>query len=274
MGGAVVTGAARGLGLEIARRLAGRDLAVNIADVDGEAAKRAADELGAGAWSTALDVRDAQSCRRAARETAERSGSLDVWVNNAGILVTGFAWDHDEETRRRVVEVNALGTINGTVAALELMRPADRGHVINIVSLAGLVAAPGEALYGASKHAAIAFTLGSLNDLRRSGSTGIRVSAVCPDGIWTPMLYDKLDDPAAALSFAGNFMRPEVAADAAVGLLDRPRAVLTVPRRRAFFVRFADLFPGLANRMLPLLLADARRKQKRWKRRIERGRGP
>jgi hypothetical protein len=88
------------------------------------------------------------------------------------------------------------------------------------------------------------------------------------------MLYDKLDDPAAALSFAGNFMRPEVAADAAVGLLDRPRAVLTVPRRRAFFVRFADLFPGLANRMLPLLLADARRKQKRWKRRIERGRGP
>jgi NAD(P)-dependent dehydrogenase (short-subunit alcohol dehydrogenase family) len=274
MGGAVVTGAARGLGLEIARRLARRGLAVNVADIDALTAAEAAAEIGGGAWSSELDVRDPEACRTVASETAERAGSLDVWVNNAGILVTGFAWDHDEQTRRAVLDVNALGTINGTVAALELMRPGDRGHVINVVSLAGLVAAPGEALYGASKHAAIAFTLGALNDLRRSGSTGVRVSAVCPDGIWTPMLYDKLDDPAAAVSFAGNFMRPEVAADAAVGLLDRPRAVLTVPRRRAIFVRFADLFPGLANRMVPLLVADARRKQKRWKRRIESGRGP
>jgi NAD(P)-dependent dehydrogenase (short-subunit alcohol dehydrogenase family) len=274
MSGAVVTGAGRGLGLEIARRLAARRLAVNVADIDAEAAAEAAAEIGGAAWGTELDVRDGEACRAVARETAERAGSLDVWVNNAGILVTGFAWDHDEQTRRAVLEVNALGTFNGTVAALELMRPADHGHVINIVSLAGLVAAPGEAVYGASKHAAIAFTLGALNDLRRSGSKGVRMSAVCPDGIWTPMLYDRLDDPAAAVSFAGNFMRPEVVADAAVGLLDRPRALLTVPRRRAFFVRFADLFPGFANRMLPLLLADARRKQRRWKQRIESGRGP
>ena len=274
MSGAVVTGAGRGLGLEIARRLAGRGLAVNVTDVDGDAADNAAEEIGAGAWSTALDVRDSEACRAAARETAERAGSLDVWVNNAGILVTGFVWDHDEETRRRVLEINAIGTFNGTNAALELMRPQDRGHVINVISLAGLVAAPGQALYGASKHAAIAYTLGALSDLRRSGSKVVQVSAVCPDGIWTPMLHDRLDDPAAALSFAGHFMRPETVADAAVGLLDRPRALVTIPRRRAAFIRFADLFPGLANRMLPLVLADARRKQRRWKRRIESGRGP
>jgi NAD(P)-dependent dehydrogenase (short-subunit alcohol dehydrogenase family) len=274
MGGAVVTGGARGLGLEIARRLAARGLAVNVADVDAGEAQRAAAEIGGGAWSTAVDVRDAEACREAARGTAERAGSLDVWVNNAGILVTGFAWDHDEETRRRVVEVNALGTFNGTAAALELMRPTDLGHVINVISLAGLVAAPGEALYGASKHAAIAYTIGTLFDLRRSGSTGISVSAVCPDGIWTPMLYDKLDDPDAAVSFAGHFMRPETVAERTVGLLDRPRAVLTVPRRRGAFIRLVDLFPGVAVRLLPLVLADARRKQRRWKQRIEDGRGP
>ena len=101
MSGAVVTGAGRGLGLEIARRLAGRGLAVNVTDVDAAAAANAAEEIGAGAWSTALDVRTPDACRAAARETAERAGSLDVWVNNAGILVTGFVWDHDEETRRR-----------------------------------------------------------------------------------------------------------------------------------------------------------------------------
>jgi NAD(P)-dependent dehydrogenase (short-subunit alcohol dehydrogenase family) len=274
MGGAVVTGAGRGLGLEIARRLAARGLAVNITDVDADAARAAAEQLGGSAWSTALDVRDAQACRAAARETADRAGSLDVWVNNAGILVTGFVWDHDEETRRTVLEVNAIGTFNGTDAALELMRPADRGHIINVISLAGLVAAPGEALYGASKHAAIAYTLGALNDLRRSGSRGVQVSAVCPDGIWTPMLYDKLDDPAAAVSFSGHFMRAETVAEAAVALLDHPRPLLVIPRRRALFIRFADLFPGIANRMLPLVLADARRKQQRWKKRIEAGKEP
>jgi NAD(P)-dependent dehydrogenase (short-subunit alcohol dehydrogenase family) len=272
--GAVVTGAGRGLGLEIARRLAERGLAVNVTDVDEDAARAAADQLGDPAWASALDVRDADACEAVARAAAERAGSLDVWVNNAGILVTGFVWDHDAPTRRTVVEVNSLGTFNGTHAALELMRPAGRGHVINIVSLAGLVAAPGEALYAASKHAAIAYTLGALNDLHRAGLKGVHVSAVCPDGIWTPMLYDKLDDPAAAVSFSGHFMRPETVADAAVGLLDHPRALLTIPRWRAIFIRFADLFPGLSNRLLPLVLADARRKQRRWKKRIESGRGP
>ena len=64
--------------------------------------------------------------------------------------------------------------------------------------LAGLGAPPGEALYAATKHGAIAFSLGSLADLRRAGFKGIHVSAVCPDGIWTPMIADKLDDPDAA----------------------------------------------------------------------------
>ena len=274
MGGAVVTGAGRGLGLEIARRLASRGLAVNVTDIDVEAARGAAAELGGDAWGAQLDVRDAAACRRVAAEAAERTGSLDVWVNNAGILVTGLSWEHDDDLRRTVMEVNALGTFNGTLAALELMRPADRGHVINIISLAGIVAAPGETLYGASKHAAIAFTIGTLADLRRAGTKGVQVSAVCPDGIWTPMLYDKLDDPDAAVSFAGHFMGPETVAERAVGLLDRPRALLTIPRRRAVLLRFADMTPGLSTRLMPLVLADARRRQRRWKRRIESGRGP
>ena len=103
-----------------------------------------------------------------------------------------------------MLEVNTLGTVNGTLAALELMRPPGRGHVINIVSLAGLGAPPGEAYYAATKHAALGFTLGTLADLRRDGVEDIHLSAVCPDGIWTPMIADKLDDPDAAPSFSGH----------------------------------------------------------------------
>ena len=105
-----------------------------------------------------------------------------------------------------MLEVNAVGTMNGTVAALDAMIAAGRGHVINVISLAGLVAAPGEVTYSASKHAAMAFTLGTLFDLRRAGIPGIELSALCPDGIWTPMLEGSLDDPEAALSFAGKLL--------------------------------------------------------------------
>lgn len=274
MGGALVTGAGRGLGLEIARRLAARGLAVHLTDIDGETVAAAATAIGGTAYASTLDVRDADACNAAAAETAKRGGGLEVWVNNAGILATGLTWEQDAELRRAVVEVNALGTFNGTVAALELMRPARCGHIINVISLAGLVAAPGEALYAASKHAAIAFTIGTLADLRRSGEREIQLSAVCPDGIWTPMIADKLDDPDAAPSFSGQLLSPGQVAERTVALLDRPRVVLTIPAWRGVFVRIADAFPGLAARLVPAMMADARRRQKRWKKRVESGRTP
>jgi NAD(P)-dependent dehydrogenase (short-subunit alcohol dehydrogenase family) len=249
-------------------------MSVHVTDIDEPSAIAAAEEIGGGAFGSALDVRDAGACRSAAAQTVERLGSLDVWVNNAGILVTGNTWEHDADTRHTVLDVNAHGTFNGTVAALEVMRPAGRGHVINVVSLAGLVAAPGEALYSASKHAAIAFSIGTEIDLRRAGERGIHVSALCPDGIWSAMLSDKLDDPHAAPSFSGRLMSPARAATAIEDLLDRPRPVLTAPRWRGAFVRLFDMFPGLAVRLVPALMADARRRQRSWKKRIDAGRPP
>ncbi len=274
MPAALITGAGRGLGLEVARALAARGITVHLTDVDGAAAEAAAEALGGSAYGSELDVRDAEACRAATAATLERSGSLDFWVNNAGILVTGHVWDHDDATRRTMFDVNTLGTINGTLAALERMRQARRGHVINVVSLAGLGAPPGEALYAATKHGAIAFSLGALADLRRAGYDAIEVSAACPDGIWTPMIADKLDDPDAAPSFSGRLLRPEVVALEIAGLLDRPRPVLAIPRWRGVFVRLFDAFPGLATRLLPLWMADARRRQRGWKKRIEAGDGP
>ena len=274
MGVAVVTGAGRGLGLEIARALAARGLTVNVTDVDAEAAASAATAIGGAAWGSELDVRASAACVATATAAVERAGPLEVWVNNAGVLVTGHVWEHDEAVRRTLFEVNTLGTINGSLAALERMRPADRGHLINVISLAGLGAPPGEALYAATKHGAMAFTLGALADLRRSGARGIRVSAVCPDGIWTPMLHDKLNDPDAAPSFSGVLLRPEYVAERVAGLLERPKVVLTIPRRRGALVRAFDAFPGLAIHALPIWMRDAQRRQRRWKRRIEAGRGP
>jgi NAD(P)-dependent dehydrogenase (short-subunit alcohol dehydrogenase family) len=270
---AVVTGAGGGLGRSIAIDLAHRGYMVRVTDVDADAAARTATEIGAGATGAGLDVCDEEACRAIAADAA-RTGALDLWVNNAGILSTGLAWDQDEPTRRRMIEVNALGTMNGTVAALEPMVRAGSGHVINVISLAGLAAAPGEVNYSASKHAAMAFTTGVQLDLRRAGIAGVEVSALCPDGIWTPMLEDRLDDADAALSFSGRLLRPEEVAREVGRLSERPRPIVVIPRWRGPMVRFFDTFPRLGLRLMPLLMWDARRRQRGYKRRIESGRFP
>lgn len=273
-GGALVTGGARGLGLEIARRLVARGHVVHVTDLDGAEASRAASQLGPRAFGSALDVRSFPACRAAAARTLRRAGSLEVWVNNAGVLVTGPAWEQDERTRALMLEVNGTGTINGTLAALEPMRAAGAGHVINVVSLAGLVAAPGEAVYAASKHAAIGFSLATMADLRLAGIDGIEISCVCPDGVWTPMLYDKLEDPNAAASFSGVLLRPEAVADEVVGLLDSPQPVLAIPRWRGTMMRLFDLMPRTSLRYAPRVMARARRKQRRYLRRAKAGKFP
>lgn len=262
--GAVVTGAGRGLGKQIAALLVERGYHVLVTDVDAAAAQATADELGGAATSLAVDVRESAQVEAARDAIIERAGHLDLWVNNAGVLITGPAWEQDEAARRLMIEVNALGTINGTVAALEGMRDGG-GHVVNIVSLAGLTAVPGEAVYAASKHAAIGFSLSTMADLRLAGITNIDISCICPDGIWTPMLHDKLDDPASALSFSGKLLGPDEVVGAVRTVLDRPRLVTTIPRWRGLVVRVGDMFPRFGLKAVPLMVAQGRRVQKKLK---------
>jgi NAD(P)-dependent dehydrogenase (short-subunit alcohol dehydrogenase family) len=262
------------MGLEIARRLAGRGYDVAVADIDGANTAAAAEQLGDRAWPLPLDVSDSDAVRRAAEQVVDRSGSLDVWVNNAGILITGLAQDQELDVYRRHIDVNYLGTVNGTLAAIEQMRRGGRGQIINLISLAGLAAATGIVAYSASKHAAIAFSLGTAADLRREGLGGIQISCVCPDGVWTPMIMDRLDDPNDALSFSGVMLMPEQVAEHVERLLDKPKPVLTIPRWRGQFARFFDRHPKLSLRLTPMLMRDALRRQRAFKKKVQSGKWP
>jgi short-subunit dehydrogenase len=263
---AVVTGASRGLGLAIATALHRAGYDVLLTDVDADAAAAAAAPLSG--WSARLDVRYDQACDAIAERAAQRRGGLALWVNNAGVLATGPSWTHDSATRRRVMEVNALGGMNGTLAALSVMREQRKGHVINVVSLAGLVAVPWESVYAASKHAMIAFSIGTLAELRAAGLTDVHISCFCPGGIWTPMLHDKLDDPGAVASFTGPMLSTQRAAGGVMQLIEHPRPVLAMPRWRGAQVRALDAFPRLSLRVANLLLAGGRAGQRRQARRI------
>jgi NADP-dependent 3-hydroxy acid dehydrogenase YdfG len=262
------------MGLAIAQMLHRRGYTVQLTDIDEEAVGRAAAELGEPALASALAVRDSHGCKEAAAELERRAGSLDVWVNNAGVLIPGEPWSQPEEAIRLMLDVNAVGTINGTLAALGRMRLRGAGHVINVVSMAGIVASPGETVYGASKHAAIAFSLGTLADLRLAGERSIHISCVCPDGVWTDMLYDKLEDPSAAASFSGTMLLPEQVAARVEALLERPKPVVTMPRRRGALLRMADFWPRIGLRSAAPTLARGRRRQRAFARKVESGAWP
>ena len=272
MPGALVTGGGRGIGLEIARRLVGRGYEVAVADIDEPNTAEAAAELGGSAWGLSLDVTDTAAVREAAGKVVERSGSLDLWVNNAGILHTGFSYQQPVEEHRRMLEVNAIGTINGTLAAIERMRASGGGQIINVISLAGLVTAPGIVGYSASKHAAMAFSIGTMADLRRAGIKDIQLSTVCPDGVWTPMV--DVDDPDDALSFSGVMFMPQQIAERVEKLLDRPEPVLAIPRWRGRFARFFARHPRLSVGLTPMLMWDARRRQRSFKKKVQAGKWP
>jgi NAD(P)-dependent dehydrogenase (short-subunit alcohol dehydrogenase family) len=230
--GAVVTGVGWGAGLELARTLAGRGYAVHVTDADGPLATRVAEELGPPAFGSALDVRSPAACRAAAGRTRRRTGSLEIWVNNATAPNSGLAWELDERTRQRVLEVNLVGTINGTLAALEVMRAVGRGRVINVIPLPRQLFAPGQAVFSASRQAAIAFSVGVGADLMRAGPGGVSVSCLCPTGA----LGEK-EAPSSATQQLAGLLRQA---------LDDRSPLLATPEWRARLLRLYYLWPGPA----------------------------
>lgn len=245
---AVVTGGGRGLGHLIAKGLAEKGYSVLVTDLDADAAERSAADIGRGAFFAQHDVRDADAHRRMAEKAAER-GELSVWVNNAGVLKSADAWEHSEEDTRLQVDVNVLGVIFGSQAAVNAMK-STAGHIINIASISALLPTPGLAVYGATKHAVLGFSTSLQGDLKRAGYN-IAVSALCPDAIDTHMVKAVETQEEAALLFSsGKLLEPEKVAAQAVGLVDHPQLVKVTPAVRGILAHLVHPFPQVGLKVL------------------------
>jgi len=254
----VVTGGARGIGRGIAELMVarGRCPPVDVADHDAVAATAA--EIGAVA-GLAQDVRDPDSHRLVAEEAA-RHGRLTAWFNNAGVGDDGALADLSEEQVRRLVEVNLLGTTWGTRAALAAFGPAG-GDVVNVASLSGLGPVPGYSMYAATKAAVVSLS----TSVNAEAPRGVRVHALCPDGVDTAMLAAQDPDGLGSqLTWSGGpiLSVSEVAA-AAVALVGSRRVVRTVPGWRGGVMRGAALAPGTLQYAARLFAAQGRRAMRR-----------
>jgi NAD(P)-dependent dehydrogenase (short-subunit alcohol dehydrogenase family) len=187
---AIVTGGASGIGAATASYLMERGCAVAVLDL----APASAPE---GAIRITCDVADAASVETAVDEAVRTLGGLDIVVNNAGIGAQGTVEDNDDDEWRRVFEVNVLGIVRVSRAALPHLRKSDHGAIVNTSSIAATAGLPQRALYSASKGAVYSLTLAMAADHVREG---IRVNCVSPgtaDTPWVSRLLNKAQDPAA-----------------------------------------------------------------------------
>ncbi len=205
---AVVTGAARGIGAQIVRRLAEAGADVIAGDLDGPAAEAFAVEIsatGRRVLGCTLDVTDSASLAAAADRAVHELGGLDIWVNNAGIFpATGPALDAADAFVDKMLLVNVRGTFAGSREAARRMTAG--GVIVNLTSTAGFKAGLGISAYVASKHAVVGLTKALALEL---GPLGIRVLAVAPTIIDTPGVRDQM----TSLTQAGVDVEARVAAN-------------------------------------------------------------
>src|ERR1700726_4357661 len=176
---AAITGAARGIGRATAQAFLGQGMRVAIGDVDLEAARQTAAELGGRTVALPLDVTDRGSFSAFLDDAEEQLGPIDVLVNNAGIMQIARFIDEDDLTAKRMIDINLHGVILGTKLALARMIPRDRGHIVNVSSQAGKFGTPGGATYSATKHAVVGMTEAVRGELRLMGAH-ISISYVMP----------------------------------------------------------------------------------------------
>jgi 3alpha(or 20beta)-hydroxysteroid dehydrogenase len=190
---ALISGAARGQGAAHARRLAAEGAAVVLGDILEEAGEEQAAALRADGHEAAflrLDVTSSADWDAAVELAETRFGGLDVLVNNAGIVRVAPILEETEEAWNAVMAVNSTGVFLGMRAGLGALRRAGGGSIVNIASIYGPVGAPGYVAYTASKGAVIAMT--KVAALEHAADR-IRVNAVCPGPVRTPMSEEEGD---------------------------------------------------------------------------------
>ncbi len=266
---AIVTGGGSGIGRALCEALGRGGAKVIVADIVQERAESVASGI-PGARAVTLDVSVQVDVERLIEETFSEHGRLDYMFNNAGIPgVGGRTLDLGVEPWKRMMDVNLMGVIYGTLAALKVMAGQGSGHIVNTSSMAGLISAPLPP-YATAKHAVVGMT----TSLRAEAeSLGVRMSVVCPGFVCTP-IFDALEvvgaDKEKVLKLLPlkreQMMSPERAAEIILDGVGKNRSIIIFPfiaRLTWWLYRFCpSIFAPLSRKMVrdtDKLLADNRK---------------
>jgi len=229
----VVTGGGNGIGRALCRRFAAEGArSIVVADVEHEAARLVAAEIGC--QDACTDVSNESDVQRLVDETLKAHGRIDLFCSNAGIVIEGdqFVPDRDWE---RIWEINVLAHIYAARAVLPSMLARKEGYLLQTVSAAGLLTSIGSAPYAVTKHAALGFAEWLAITY---GDSGIKVSALCPQGVKTRMLENARGGESFLLD--GALTAEQVAEAAVKGLEAEAFLILPHPEVLEYFRRKAN----------------------------------
>jgi NAD(P)-dependent dehydrogenase (short-subunit alcohol dehydrogenase family) len=242
---AVVTGGSAGVGRAIVRELAthGYDVAILARGEAGiEGAVKDVENAGGRGLGVPTDVADLAQVRAAATQVEQELGPIDLWVNTAFVGALRFFWDTDDDLYRRITDVTYFGYVNGTRVALDLMRPRDRGAIVQVGSALGYRGIPLQSAYCGAKHATKGFTESVITELSHDKSN-VHVAMVELPGVNTPQFdwndnaFDEHPMPVPPI------FQPEVAARAVRFAAEH--------RRRNLWVGFPTAKTIIGNRVAP-----------------------
>jgi len=222
---AVVTGGGSGIGAEICRTFAGEGALVAVTDVKREAAESVAAAIraqGGRAAAWGFDVTDREAVERAADEIESGLGPIEIWVNNAGISVIVPFLECTDRVWDSTMNVNLKGAFLGSQAAIRRMSARKRGVVINMSSQSGKKGNSHYAAYCASKFGVIGLTQSLAVEF---APVGIRVNALCPGVVFTPLWDEMIRDYAAKRNMKPEDVRPYMESKIPLGRLCTPEDV-------------------------------------------------
>lgn len=250
----VITGASSGIGRATAVAFARKGCRVVLAARRGEALEAVRRECerhrGAEALVVPTDVTDAKAVHDLARRAVQRFGRIDVWVNAAAVTVFGSFDEVPLEDFRKVMDVNVMGYVHGARAALRVMREQDRGTLINVSSIAGVVSQPYTHAYGMSKYAVRALSASLRQELQLDKAKHIHVCTVLPATIDTPLFEHAANYTGRKPLAMPPVYSPERVARAIVDLVRMPRREVVVGPMGRSMVLESRIMPGLVERMM------------------------
>jgi short-subunit dehydrogenase len=248
----VVTGASAGVGRATVRRLAQRGDRIGLIARSEEQLQATAEEvrrLGGTPLALPCDVADADAVEDAAERAERELGPIDVWVNDAMTSVLARVWQIEPDEYRRVMEVNYLGFVHGTLTALRRMRPRDRGVILQVGSALSYRAIPLQAPYCASKFAIRGFTDALRCELMAEKSN-VRITMVQLPGLNTPQFTWVRTTLRRRPRPVAPVFQPEVAAQGIVWAMDHPRRELWIGLMTAAVIAGSAIAPWAADRYL------------------------
>ncbi|MED1206074.1 3-hydroxybutyrate dehydrogenase [Heyndrickxia acidicola] len=191
---AFITGAASGIGLELAKAFAGEGAKVVISDLNQEKSEQAAEELresGYEAIAFPCDVTNESRFKEGLEKTAQEFGSLDILINNAGLQHVSHIEDFPSDKFELLIKVMLTAPFYGIKHAFPIMKNQGLGRVINMASINGLIGFSGKAAYNSAKHGVIGLTKVAALE---GAEHGITVNALCPGYVDTPLVQNQLKD--------------------------------------------------------------------------------